>query len=392
VEKGGARDASTLILDFMAMYPIIIAGGTGTRLWPISTKGMPKQVYPLFDKETLLQKTWRRLRRGFSAKNIFLSTSDSIASAVRKQLSQLVADNVITEPVRRGTASALGLALLKLYKRDPKGIFVYINSDNFVSRENEFIRLLQVAERVITQKPDNTLLIGVNPTYPEAGYGYIKMGRPVMHFSHSHKAPTAGPRKRGHGDEIFEVERFVEKPDLTTAKAFLRSWRYLWNPTLIVARADHFLGLYRKHLPETWKVLERIARKMGTAEERSIIQKEFPKIESETVDYGILEKEKKMLVLPGNFGWTDIGHWRAVHEILAKGQYENICRGGKCIQIDSRGNLIYSQTGKLTALAGISNTIVVETENVLLICPKERAQDVKKLVEAMEKKGMAEYL
>lgn len=272
------------------LYPIIMAGGVGTRLWPISRKSKPKQVYPLIDEETLLQKTWKRLRSGFSARSIFVSTNASLQNEVLRQLFDLKKENLVLEPARRGTAPALGLALLELAKRDPKGTFVFVNADNFVRKDEEFLRLLRVAERVIKQKPEHTLLIGVNPTYPEVGYGYIKMGASVLELGR---------------DKVFSVESFVEKPDLKTARKFLRRWEYLWNPTLIVARVDHFLGLYKKHLPKMWRQLQR---------------GEFTKIKAETIDYGILEKEKNMLTLPGNFGWTDVGHWRAVHEILANGK------------------------------------------------------------------------
>ncbi|MBI2551782.1 mannose-1-phosphate guanylyltransferase [Candidatus Uhrbacteria bacterium] len=390
------------------LYAIIMAGGVGTRLWPVSTKGKPKQVYPLLDDETLLQKTWKRLRRGFPAKNIFVATSEGLAEEVARQLGAVhnppqpsltlregakrvlplrvrgserglrgvLDQNLILEPARRGTAPALGLALLKIAKRDPNGIFVFVNADNFVRKEDEFVRLLRVAERVIKKKPDHTLLIGVNPTYPETGYGYIKMGKPVLKFT-VHRSQFT----------VFEVEKFVEKPDLQTARKFLRRWEYLWNPTLVIARVDHFLGLYKKHLPKMWRQLQK---------------GEFSKIKAETIDYGILEHETKMLVLPGNFGWTDVGHWRAVHEVLAgnirtkelknirtKG---NICKAGKCVSVDSSGNLIYSLSGKLVALAGVQNMILIESENALLLCPKSRAQDVKKLVENLEKKGLKEYL
>ncbi len=378
------------------LYPIIMAGGAGTRLWPISTKGKPKQIYPLLDNETLLQKTWKRLRKGFPAERILVSTGGSLADEVCKQLPRQHLRNCIVEPVRRGTAPALALAILKLWKRDPKASFVYINADNYIADEKEFIRLLRVAERVLVKKPDHVVLIGVNPTYPEPGLGYIKMGKSVMRFSHSH---NDNGRNSTHGDEIFEVEKFVEKPDLDTAKKFLKSWRYLWNPTLIVANANHFLELYKKYLPGTWKRLEHIARAMGTPDEQRVVKREFPKIEAETIDYGILEKEKKMLVLPGNFGWTDVGSWKTVHEVLSQNHKsqitnhkQNICKAGKCVSVDSAGNLIYSLSGKLVALAGVKNMILIESENALLLCPRDRAQDVKKLVENLEKKGLKEYL
>ena len=367
----------------MSLYPIIMAGGAGTRLWPISTKRAPKQIYPLLDDETLLQKTWKRLRRGFPAERIFISTSATLADEVCMQLKRCVRENIIAEPARRGTAPALGLALLSVYRRDPHAVFVYINADNYIENEKEFIRLLRVAQRALVKKADHVVLIGVNPTYPEPGLGYIKMGAQAMRFG---------------SDEVFEVEKFVEKPDLATARMFLKSWQYLWNPTLIVAHADHFLGLYKKYLPAMWKRLDRIASASGTPNEQKILKQEFLKIESETIDYGILEKEKKMLVLPGNFGWTDVGNWKTVHEVLAgvrgkgSGVRENICKAGKCVSVDSSGNMVYSLSGKLVALAGVKNMILIESENALLLCPRNRAQDVKKLVENLEKKGMKEYL
>lgn len=374
------------------MYPIIMAGGAGTRLWPISTKGKPKQVYPLLDEETLLQKTWKRLRHGFPAERILVSTGGQLAEEVCKQLPHQQTRNCIIEPARRGTAPALALAILKLWKRDPSATFVYINADNYIANEKEFIRLLRVAERALSKKPDHVVLIGVNPTYPEPGLGYIKIGSPIL------KLKSKNKKSNIKEDTVFEVAKFVEKPDLETARAFLKSWRYLWNPTLIVSRADHFLGLYKKYLPAMWKRLDRIGKAIGNPEEQVVIKREFPKIEAETIDYGILEREKKMLVLPGNFGWTDVGSWRTVQDILVHSSQStvhsklNVCKAGKCVSVDSSGNMVYSLSGKLVALAGVKNMILIESENALLLCPRDRAQDVKKLVENLEKKGLKEYL
>ncbi|MDP3244763.1 MAG: sugar phosphate nucleotidyltransferase [bacterium] len=375
------------------MYPIIMAGGAGTRLWPVSRKNKPKQIYPLIDKSTLLQKTWQRLRGGFKAKDIYLTTSRVILQEIKQQLPELEEKNVCLEPARRDTAAALGLALLKIFKRDPNGVFVYVNADNFVRDKKEFLRKLKTAGKVIKEKPEQTILIGVNPSYPETGYGYIKIGKPILKSKVN--PPAGGQKSKVTRDEAFEVDEFKEKPDLATAKRYLSSWEYLWNPTLIVARVDQFLNFYKKYLPATWQILAKISPAMDTAKEAVILNKEFLKIKPISVDYGILEpaaRDKKLLVLPADFGWSDVGHWLAVKNILTGKKARNICKGAKCIALDSKDNLIYSMTGKLVALAGVSNMIVIETEDALLICPKDRAQEVKKLVNELERRKLKEYL
>jgi mannose-1-phosphate guanylyltransferase len=386
------------------LYPIIMAGGSGTRLWPISRRQKPKQIYPFLGKESLLQATWRRLRKGFPAKYIYLTTTHSLKDEILKQLKELNQENLVIEPMARGTAAALGLALLKLQTRAPKAIFVYINVDNFIEDEREFLRVLKVAEKVVKLRPYQVVLIGVNPTYPETGYGYIKIGSPIMKLrvrkSKNQKAGKPSPQF----DEIFKVEEFVEKPDLETAKRYLASWQYLWNPTLIVSRVDHFLSLYRKHLPEMWQVLFRIKKTIERDKDKIVPEKEYKTIKPISVDYGILEKEKDLLVLPANFGWSDVGHWLAIDGILRnqifpgsclrkrKSFFGNICRGGKTIAVNSENNFIYSLTGKLIALVGVKDFILIETDDAILFCHKAKAQEVREIVSELEKRKMKKYL
>ncbi len=360
----------------MKLYPIIMAGGEGTRLWPISRKHTPKQAYPFVGKESLLQKTFKRLRKGFPASDIFLATRTDLVPIIQKQLPGLPARNISIEPIQRDTAPALGLALMKLWKRDPKGMFVYINADNFIRHETEFIRVLKTGQGLVQKNPGKTILIGVNPTYPETGYGYIKLGDSVN---------TNGR------DKIFKVDRFVEKPDLETAKKYLASWDYLWNPTLIMASVEHFFNLYKKYLPKTYKILKQLEPFLETSKERGMVSREFKKMVSVSIDYGILEKEKGMLVIPGDFGWMDIGHWKTIEELL-RGKGEETIVKGQYISVGSRKNLIYSTTGRLVASVGIHNMVIVDTEDALLVCPIERAQEVKQLVQKLEKKNLKHYL
>ncbi|MEK7545568.1 MAG: sugar phosphate nucleotidyltransferase [Patescibacteria group bacterium] len=361
------------------MYAILLAGGSGTRLWPVSRKNAPKQLQPILGSDTLLRSTWKRLRKGLPAARILVVTGASQAELIRKDLPELPAENLLVEPMKRDTAAAVGFGVAVALARDPKTTIATVNSDAYVKDEKEFWRVLKVAEKA-AKKSGRISLVGVRPSYPETGYGYIKMGSQAMRFK----------RPKGH-DEIFDVEGFREKPDLDTAKLYVAQWEYLWNPTLIVAEARTLMNAFKAHMPKTWKELDAIRAAWNSSERGRIIERAFGRIVPISIDYGVLEKEKKMLVVPADFGWADVGHWRAVHDVLAKKPGANVTRG-RNLTVDSEGNLLYSFTGKMIAAAGLKEMIVIETEDVILVCPKSRAQDVKKLVEAIERKKMKKYL
>lgn len=321
-----------------------MAGGSGTRLWPVSTKSCPKQVLQLFGSMTLAQMTYDRVRKGIRADHVWVATSKDHYAELTRQLPRVPTSHFSVEPVRRETAPALALALTKVIASDPAAAFVYVNADNVVKDVRGFHRTLRRAENIIRHDPERVVLVGVKPSYPETGYGYIEMGR-----------RTAGGARR--------VVSFKEKPNRKTAERYVRSGKFLWNPTLIVARAAHFLHLFEMHLPD---VLHHV--KNGA----------FHRAPSTTIDRGILEKEKNMLVIPAEFDWTDVGTWRALYDALARYPRENVVRG-QHQGIDSSGNLLFSESKKQFATIGLHDFVVVETHDAILIVPKSRAQDVKKL-------------
>lgn len=353
------------------LYAILLAGGSGTRLWPVSRRNNPKQLQPILGKDTLLRSTWKRLRKGLPASRILVVTGASQAALIREDLPELPEENLLVEPMKRDTAAAVGFGAAVALARDPRAVIATINSDAYVKDEKEYWRVIRLTEKA-AKASGRIALVGIRPSYPETGYGYIKMGTQVR-------------------PDIFDVDGFREKPDLKTAEQYVAQWEYLWNPTLIVAEARTLLAAFKTHLPKTWKGLEEIRKAWKTPKRAKVLERAFSRIVPISIDYGVLEKEKKMLVVPADFGWADVGHWRAVHDVLASTPASNVTRG-RHVGHDSEGNLLYSFTGKLIATAGLKDMIVLETEDVILVCPKSRAQDVKKLVEEMERKKMKNYL
>lgn len=357
------------------MDVIILAGGGGTRLWPVSRTSNPKQFQPFLGKHTLLQKTYQRVRKGFPLQSIFVSTNAVQQKLIARQLPQVPRDHYIIEPTKRDTAPAIGLTAAWLAKRNPESIFVTANVDHYIEKEAAYHAALKGAERVVRKHPQSVALLGINPTYPETGYGYIKMGRSAM---------------RVGKQEVFHVDRFVEKPDLATAQQYLKQWEYLWNPAMFVWRAQTLLDLFQKHLPKHYAILMRIQKAIGTPAQASTIRREFPKMAPISIDYGIIEKLKHMYVLPVDLGWADVGHWRTVRDVLQGGKSINVIRGQHIGT--AKNSLIYSYTKRIIATAGVQDLIIVDMDDALLVCPADRAQDVKKLVDELKARRLKKLL
>lgn len=358
------------------MKLIILAGGSGTRLWPLSRKNTPKQTSPIIGEKTLLQKTYERLRTGFEPQDIYIATNCEQAQLVKEQLSEMPKQNYFIEPARRDTAAAIGLAMIHIHHQNPNEIMMNINSDHFVKNEAEYIKIIKLTEKIIKDNPKAGVLVGVNPTYPETGYGYIKM---------------AEQGKEYEGIKVFEIAEFKEKPSLEVAKEYFEKWEYLWNIGCFAFRVDALLDLYKQFLPDMYQHLIRIEASLGTKQAETVITTEFTSMQAISMDYGIIEKSPNLYVIPADFGWADVGHWRTVKDILSEDIKENI-KKGNVVEVDSFGNLVYAYSDKLIALVGVDDMVVVETPDAILVCSKEKAQDVKKLVDKLKEEGLEQYL
>jgi len=359
-------------------YIVIMAGGEGTRLWPISRKRSPKQVQPfLHSTETLLQRTFKRICRSFNPERIYVTTNKAYYNLVRRQLPKLPLKNICLEPEKKDTGPAIGLVAIRIYHSDPSAVITTVGSDAYVEDEKEYLKVIKLAGRLIRIKPEKTILIGINPSYPETGYGYIQMGKPVMEINEH---------------EVFKVKRFIEKPDLVTAQKFLQRWEYLWNPAIFTWQVKRLLNLYKDYLPTIYKKLIKIEKYLETKEEKSVIETEYKKMPKIAIEYGILEKLKEILVIPADFGWSDIGHWRAIRDILLKKtKAKNLVKGNH-LGTETENSLIYSLSNRLIATVGIRDLIIVDTPDALLVCSKDKAHDVKKIIEQIEKKGLDHLL
>jgi mannose-1-phosphate guanylyltransferase len=349
-------------------YIAILAGGEGTRLWPLSRSRRPKQLLRLAGKRSLIQQTVDRLRPLIDPERILIITEQSHAADLQAQLPELPASSIIVEPTRRGTAAALLLAGLHVRYRAPDATWASLHSDAFIVDDDEFRRTLAAALEAASSG-DYLVTTGVEPRFPATGYGYIQRGDVLRDV---------------HGFPLHRVVRFVEKPDLATAEAYLASGEYLWNPGVFVWRNTALLSAFQRHLPDIYDVL--------TSAPLSDVDRVYPNARRETIDVGIMERASNVATIPARFVWSDVGSWAELWELATREGDGNVSLGsGRVLTADSENNLVYAD-GRTVALVGVSDLVVVETSDAVYVCPRDRAQDVRLIVQRLQQEGRSELL
>ncbi len=363
------------------MKIIIMAGGSGTRLWPLSRKQKPKQFQKLLGNNTMLQESVLRLLDEFDIDDIFISTNKQYLDEIKNQLPELKESNIILEPDRRDTAPSIGLSAI-LASDDDNESLAFLTSDHYIQRKTEFRNLLKVSDQFLGKNPDYIVTLGITPTSPETGYGYIK-------------SDITNKLSSYPDNSVYSVKAFVEKPNLETAERYIQDESYLWNSGMFIVTRGNILNQFKLNLPDTYKVLDKINKSKNTLEMEETIRSEYPKVEKISIDYGIMEKMQSIAVIPANIGWSDIGSWAALKDILVEqnSQLEYHYIGeGEYLDLGSESVLIHSDQKKLISTIGVSNLIIVDTKDVLLVCSKEKSQNVKKMVELLESKNLTDKL
>lgn len=364
--------------DFSHAYAVIMAGGGGTRLWPVSRKESPKQLLPLLGEETLFQSTVNRLSELFPPERILVVTVEEQAREMKEQAPQIPEENYLIEPAPRGTASVVGLAAMALSKRDPSASMAILPSDHFIRNVDLFHYLLKAAFDVADQ--GYLVTLGITPTSPSTAYGYIQQG---IALDGEYKYP------------VYTVQRFKEKPDDQTAQQFLRMGGHSWNSGMFIWRADVILKEIEKQMPELRKALSEIRVDWGTPKQNETVKNIWPDLKNETVDYGIMEKAEMVAVLPaGGLGWSDVGSWSSLFEVLLPDMDGNIATSSaRHLALETNNTLVYgTDSERLVVTIGVDDMVIVDAGDALLICKTDQSQKVKDVVEHLKKHQQVKYL
>lgn len=354
------------------MYCLIMAGGRGTRFWPRSRGASPKQLIDIISEKTMIQETVARISPLVPPEKIIIVTGRDHAEDLILQVPEIPADNIIIEPFGRNTAPCICLAALKVNAIDPDEDMIVLPADHFISDEEGFLASLRTASAAARQT-DSLVTLGIKPTAPETGYGYIKCGEVAGVFD---------------GQTFYRAEKFLEKPDLEKAKQFLSEGGFVWNSGMFIWKVSAALKAIETFLPDIFTRLGTVFK--GTSIDETRLKDAFTAIDSISIDYGVMEKASNVITLKGDFGWNDIGSWSAVYDIAPKDADGNACRG-RVVSVDAKNTMVYSPK-KLVSIVGLDNVCVIESDDALLVCAMDRVQDVKKVVEKLEEQNMGEYL
>jgi mannose-1-phosphate guanylyltransferase len=371
----------------MNAHAIILAGGRGTRFWPRSRTRTPKQLLNITGGATMLVETVRRLRPLLPLRRLWVVTNREQAAAVRRQLPRVPAAHVLAEPLGRNTAAAIGLAAIHLLHAERDALMCVLPADHYIARPERYRQIVAAALRLA--ESGNLVVLGIPPSHPETGYGYIERGEPIA----------------GSPEPAFAVLRFTEKPERTLAEQYLASGRFYWNAGMFFWRASTFLDCLRQFLPATHAALLELARSIGTRRYAAALRRLYPRLENISVDYAVMEPATRpdsgrtVVVLPAEIGWSDIGSWAAVYDLaLADPRLRHLLRdaaanvsAGPLYALDASGNFVWNPR-KFVAAIGVENLIVVDTPDALLLCPRSRAQDVGKVVKWLEERRRRDLL
>jgi mannose-1-phosphate guanylyltransferase len=348
-------------------WAIIMAGGSGTRFWPESRKSCPKQFLSLFGRQTLLEQTFHRLQKFVPRDRILVFVSESKV-ALARQLLKIPAGQVIGEPMGRNTAPCALWAASYVMRKDPSAVLGIFPADHYIRDEKAFTKAIRLSYGIAGKK-GMPVTLGICPGFPHTGYGYLEMGRRL--------APG-----------VFYLKQFREKPDLPSAKKYLRSKRFLWNAGIFIWRADCLLETGRQYLPAAFKIATTIA---GGGCSRTSVKRLFSRCPAISIDYGLMEKMTgQILTVPVSMGWNDVGGWASLKKLLARRSDDNVTQG-KTLLVESSGNFVRSQT-KLIATVGLKDHVIIETPDSILVCPMKKTEEIRKIVSALEIAGMGQFL
>lgn len=358
-------------------YAVIMAGGGGTRLWPVSRKEKPKQLLSLLGKETLFQSTVARLEKLFPPERIWIVTVAELAREMQEQAPSIPVENYVIEPAPRGTASVVALAAAVLRKRDPEAVMAIQTSDHYIRNKDLFHYLMRTAFDVANR--NYLVTLGITPTFPSTAYGYIQQGDSL---DGEYKYP------------VYMVKRFIEKPDEETAQQLLRNGDHSWNSGMFVWRADAILEEIEKQMPDLFQAVSEISAAWDTPRRNDVLQEHWQDLKNQTIDYGIMEKAKQVAVLPaGGLGWSDVGSWNSLFEVLLPDMNGNVATNAQHLAVDTHNTLVYSDDEqRLVVTIGLDDMVVVDAGDVLMICKADQSQKVRDVVEHLKRHRQEKYL
>ncbi len=357
------------------LYAVIMAGGSGTRFWPWSRQKTPKQLLKITGHDTMINQTVNRIISEIPSENIYVVTTSFQADSIKEELPQIPAENIISEPFGRNTAACIGLAATIISNRDTNATMAVMTADHIITPPDLFLKSLKCAEKVAIES--NALItFGIKPEEPSVNYGYVQRSENAVNL---------------HGFSIYDVKCFTEKPDRATAENFVKSGNYYWNSGIFVWTVSAILGNIDSLMPDLSQGLTRIGQSLGTPEESNVINSEYGKFESISIDYGVMEKASNVKIIEADFSWDDVGSWLAIERLNNPDQNNNTILGKHC-GLNTQENIIIGDKDNLITTINVSGLIIVNTKDVTMVCNKNNAEDIKKLTELLKEKGYSSYL